>query len=174
MQIRLSNDWQTFQEKLEELVSWCFEHGKLSLLRTHARLVMHVPSLLTIWRGNIDQKLIESVKQTLKYILKYMMKTEVGSPAFSDIFKQLPVIIVNWKLFHSTTYKKITERLSMLYDVWYMMYVIWFIIYDIRGCSSISGSVLGPSLPPCDRVWSFGIAPFWLRSLFCMISFGPL
>ena len=53
-----------------------FEFGKLSLLRNYARLVLHVPELLTIWRKNIDGKLIERVEQTLKYVLKYMMNSE--------------------------------------------------------------------------------------------------
>ena len=109
------------QEFLDEILKTidfeaggCFELGKLSLLRNHARLVLHVPELLTIWRGNIDGKLIESVEQTLKYVLKYMMKPEVGSLAFSDIVKQLtekasedgPIR----KLFQSILLKTVSEH----------------------------------------------------------------
>ena len=44
------------QEFLDEILKTidfeaggCFELGKLILLRNHARLVLHVPELLTIW-----------------------------------------------------------------------------------------------------------------------------
>lgn len=62
-----------------------FEYGKLRIVRNHPRIVMHVPELLVLWRGNVDQKLIDNPKQFLKYALKYLLKPEVGSLAFSDI-----------------------------------------------------------------------------------------
>ena len=66
-----------------------FEYGKLRIVRNHPRIVMHVPELLVLWRGNVDQKLIDNPKQFLKYALKYLLKPEVGSLAFSDIIKTL-------------------------------------------------------------------------------------
>jgi ATP-dependent DNA helicase PIF1 len=66
-----------------------FENGKLQIVRNHPRLVMHVPELLNIWRGNIDGKLIDDPKKFLKYALKYMLKPEQGSLAFTDIIKTL-------------------------------------------------------------------------------------
>ena len=66
-----------------------FEYGKLRIVRNHPKIVMHVPELLVLWRGNIDQKLIDNPKQFLKYALKYLLKPEVGSLAFSDIIKTL-------------------------------------------------------------------------------------
>ena len=65
------------------------EAGNLELLRNHERVVGHVPELLSIWRGNIEQKLIKSPQTLLKYILKYMFKPEEGSLAFTDIVKTL-------------------------------------------------------------------------------------
>ena len=66
-----------------------FLNGTLELLRNHPRLVSHIPELLPIWRGNIDQKLIKSPEMLLKYILKYMMKPEQGSLPFMDIVKAM-------------------------------------------------------------------------------------
>ena len=66
-----------------------FEYGKLRIVRNYPRIVMHVPELLVLWRGNVDQKLIDNPKQFLKYALKYLLKPEVGSLAFSDIIKTL-------------------------------------------------------------------------------------
>ena len=77
--VRLDN----FQQGAE------FREGEMEILRNHPRIVCHVPELLTIWRGNIDQKLIKSPQVLLKYILKYMMKPEEGSLAFTDIIKTL-------------------------------------------------------------------------------------
>ena len=66
-----------------------YENGKLQFLRNHPRFVMHIPELLPIWRGNIDQKLIDSPQHLLKYVLKYLLKPEEGSLAFTDIIKTL-------------------------------------------------------------------------------------
>ena len=63
--------------------------GELDTLRNHGRIVNHIPELLTIWRGNIDQKIITSSDGLLKYILKYCLKPEEGSLAFTDIVKTL-------------------------------------------------------------------------------------
>ena len=66
-----------------------FEFGKLSIAKNHPKIVLHISELLVLWRGNIDQKLIDNPKQFLKYALKYLLKPEVGSLAFSDIIKTL-------------------------------------------------------------------------------------
>ena len=42
------------------------EAGNLELLRNHECIVWHVPELLSIWRGNIEQKLIKSPRTFLK------------------------------------------------------------------------------------------------------------
>ena len=66
-----------------------FLYGTLEILRNHPRMVSHIPELLPIWRGNIDQKLINSPETLLKYILKYMMKPEEGSLPFNSIIKTM-------------------------------------------------------------------------------------
>ena len=66
-----------------------FETGILRMVRSHPRLVGHVPQLLSVWRGNCDQKLIESVKAVVKYILKYILKPESNSLSFEEIVRHL-------------------------------------------------------------------------------------
>ena len=66
-----------------------FVYGTLEILRNHPRLVCHVPELLSLWRGNIDMKLIKNPEQLLKYILKYMMKPEQNSTTFEAMIKKL-------------------------------------------------------------------------------------
>ena len=66
-----------------------FVYGTLEILRNHPRLVCHVPELLSLWRGNIDMKLIKSPETLLKYILKYMMKPEQNSNTFESMIKKL-------------------------------------------------------------------------------------
>ena len=66
-----------------------FVYGTLEILRNHPRLVCHVPELLSLWRGNIDMKLIKNPEQLLKYILKYMMKPEQNSNTFEAMIKKL-------------------------------------------------------------------------------------
>ena len=66
-----------------------FYRNKLNILRNHPRIVQHVPELLSIWRGNVDQKLIESLQHLLRYLLKYVLKPEQGSQMFTNIVKSL-------------------------------------------------------------------------------------
>ena len=63
--------------------------GNLEILRSHPRLVQHIPELLPLWRGNMDVKLIRSPETLLRYILKYILKPEAGSLALTAIIKTL-------------------------------------------------------------------------------------
>ena len=85
-----------------------FEYGTLEIMRNHPRLVMHIPELLSIWRGNIDCKLIDSPKHLLKYLLKYLMKPEEGSLQFSEIIK----IITN-NASDTTPVRKIFQKILL-------------------------------------------------------------
>ena len=164
-------DGQQFLDELLRVIDFetggCFEFGKLTLLRNHARLVMHVPELLIIWRGNIDAKLIESVEQTLKYILKYMMKPEVGSLAFSDIVKQLTEKASEdcqvRKLFQSVLLKTVSEHdisknecFKIISAEPYVKFSRPFRMLNLTGTRRLNLEQAGPAMDTnfCDLFWA--------------------
>ena len=85
-----------------------FVDGKLEFLRNHGRLVMHIPELLSLWRGNIDAKPITNPNQTLQYILKYMCKPEEGSLTFTDMVK-----ILTEKTDENSPIRKLFQRIVL-------------------------------------------------------------
>ena len=48
-----------------------------------------IPEILTVWRGNTDAQIIQSLQHLMDYILKYIMKPETGSAAFTDTVRSL-------------------------------------------------------------------------------------
>ena len=60
---------------------------ELIYLRNHPSVVTHIPELLSLWRGNIDMKLVTNVEAVEKYMTKYIMKEEKKSMSFQDIAK---------------------------------------------------------------------------------------
>ena len=58
---------------------------ELIFLRNHPNIVTHVPELESLWRGNIDMKLVTNVEALEKYMTKYIMKEEKKSMSFQDI-----------------------------------------------------------------------------------------
>ena len=85
---------QFHRKRIDKLSDICedgamFHTNKLQVQRNHPRIVMHIPELLSVWRGNTDQKLIESLDQLLNCILKYTLKPEAGSVTFRNIIKAL-------------------------------------------------------------------------------------
>ena len=76
--------------RLERDVTRCPDGGvvteeELIFLRNHPFVVTHVPELLSLWRGNIDMKLVTNVEALEKYMTKYIMKEEKKSMSFQDI-----------------------------------------------------------------------------------------
>ena len=63
--------------------------GELVTMRTHQRLVRHIPEILSVWRANCEVTLVKSVQAIIKYVLKYCLKPEVASHSFEDIVKHL-------------------------------------------------------------------------------------
>ena len=64
-----------------------FEPPEIVFARNHAFLVTHIPELLSLWRGNVDMKLVHNIQQLEKYLTKYIMKPEKKSVSFQDIAK---------------------------------------------------------------------------------------
>jgi hypothetical protein len=90
------------------------EGSKLRLLRTHPRQVGAIAEILQIWRGNTDQRMVESVKAVREYILKYVLKSEKNSPSFDEIVRTLtddaPEELPLRKLFQKILMKTVAEH----------------------------------------------------------------
>jgi hypothetical protein len=90
------------------------EGSKLRLLRTHPRQVGCIPEILQIWRGNTDQRLVESIKAVREYILKYVLKSEKNSASFDEIVRVLtedaPAELPVRKLFQKILMKTVAEH----------------------------------------------------------------
>ena len=96
-------------ERLEDFQSGAeFEDRKIQLLRNHPRIVVHVPEIALIWRGNTEAKMIDCPKAFVKYISKYMLKPEVPSLPFKDIVKTLTLNAED-----NTPVRKIFQKIMM-------------------------------------------------------------
>ena len=96
-------------ERLDDFQSGAeIVNKKVQLLRNHPRLVVHVPEIALIWRGNTEAKLIDCPRVFLKYISKYMLKPEVASLAFKDIVKTLTL-----NAEENTPVRKIFQKIMM-------------------------------------------------------------
>ena len=65
------------------------EYGDLRYLRNHPWLVEHIPELLSVWRGNIDAKVIKNQATLINYLVKYVVKAENNSQTFGEILKRI-------------------------------------------------------------------------------------
>ena len=110
--VKLSEDPNPILDELERLDDFKsgaeFQSGKIELLRNHPRVVIHLPELALIWRGNTEAKLIDNPKAFLKYISKYMLKPEVASLSFKDIVKTLTM-----NAEENTPVRKIFQKVMM-------------------------------------------------------------
>ena len=61
----------------------------LDLMRNHPQLVEHIPEFLSIWRGNIDCKLIKNVATLIEYVCKYVTKPESSSMRYNEIMQEI-------------------------------------------------------------------------------------
>ena len=66
-----------------------FETAAIVLLRNHPMLVEHIPEMLSLWRANIDGKVVVNNYQLRKYIMKYIMKPEPTSENFETLVKKI-------------------------------------------------------------------------------------
>ena len=57
--------------------------------RNDDRLNNHTPSILSIWRGNVDCQPVLSLHVVQKYIAKYASKAEMNSENFHDILRRI-------------------------------------------------------------------------------------
>lgn len=57
--------------------------------RNDNHLNVHNPTMLTIWRANVDCQAIYSKKAVLQYISKYASKTEHKSKSYTDMLKHI-------------------------------------------------------------------------------------
>lgn len=88
--VLMNNQWRAIHRLETNMPNEAeFHMNELKILRNHPRIVQHIPEILSIWRGNVDQKLIESLQHLLRYLLKYVLKPEQGSQTFTNILKSL-------------------------------------------------------------------------------------
>ena len=63
--------------------------GDLQYLRNHPWIVEHIPELLSVWRGNIDAKVIKTQDTLINYLVKYVTKVEGTSLNYAEVLRQI-------------------------------------------------------------------------------------
>ena len=85
----------------------------LDLMRNHPQLVEHIPEFLSLWRGNIDCKLIKNVATLIEYVCKYVTKPESSSMRYNTIMQEIAKTTADDQT--SAAMKKLITKIFMTY-----------------------------------------------------------